>query len=310
MTAPRDLWERATVEAYAEVLGLERVGLQDDFFSSGGHSLLAVRLSEAIRERTGVQPPILDLFRHPTPEGLAASLRGGLSRAALDGVSCLQPGAPGRTPLVLAPAAGGHAVPYLPLVEALPSRIPVVVPELRGPVPATFEELAARLLARLADQGIVPEILLGWSYGGVLAFEMARQLGSKGRPPRILVLVDSEVPQAGALSEEAARDAFFEGPFATGEDASLPDELSAFLDTLYLLRSYTPLCYLGDMLYIRSDETFTRRPEVLEGWRRYVAGELAVWDLPGDHYSLLRLPRVRDLALELTRLVDARDGGA
>jgi acyl carrier protein len=64
-TAPRDKTERIVAEIWQEALGVERVGIHDSFFDLGGHSLLLIRVSEAIRERFGRTVPMLDLFKPP-----------------------------------------------------------------------------------------------------------------------------------------------------------------------------------------------------------------------------------------------------
>jgi amino acid adenylation domain-containing protein len=72
---PADEAERIVVEVWRQVLEVERVSVKDNFFSLGGHSLLLLPIQERLRERSGVNVPILDLFKHPTAEALARHLR-------------------------------------------------------------------------------------------------------------------------------------------------------------------------------------------------------------------------------------------
>ncbi|MDG6106888.1 non-ribosomal peptide synthetase [Dactylosporangium aurantiacum] len=73
-TAPRTPVEQQLADVWAEVLGVERVGVDDDFFALGGHSLLAMRLVARTAEKLGVDLPLATLFRHPTIAAIAGDL--------------------------------------------------------------------------------------------------------------------------------------------------------------------------------------------------------------------------------------------
>src|SRR5690606_16678931 len=76
---PRNDMEKALVEMWQQVLGIEKIGVQDDFFKLGGHSLLALTVFGKIRKLTGKEMPVATLFEAPTIEKLAARLGGGIS---------------------------------------------------------------------------------------------------------------------------------------------------------------------------------------------------------------------------------------
>ncbi|MCP4657549.1 MAG: alpha/beta fold hydrolase, partial [bacterium] len=202
--APRDGLEIALVGIWEELLDVRPIGVRDNFFELGGHSLAAVRLLAVIVERLGRELPLTALFRAATIEGLAGRLRQQTSAPA----SCLVPlqlGVRGkRPPLFCVHPAGGNVFAFLPLARELGPEQPFYALQSRGleddaePF-AEVGEMAAHYLEEVrAVDPEGPYHLAGWSFGGLVAFEMARQLEQAGCKVARVVLLDTGAPAAGA----------------------------------------------------------------------------------------------------------------
>ncbi len=202
--APRDALEARLAALWEELLDASPVGVRDDFFALGGHSLLAVRLLARVEQLTGTQLPVAALFAAPTVEGMAAALRGGEARGGSSTRVPIRTEGDAR-PLFFVHAAGGNVLGYAELARHLGPGQPFHAFRSRGleagEVPhGTVEEMAAEYLAELrAVQPEGPYRLGGWSMGGVVAFEMARQAEAAGDAVELLVLAD---PSATGEGEE------------------------------------------------------------------------------------------------------------
>lgn len=201
---PRDNLELALVRIWEEVLNLSPVGVTDDFFGLGGHSLLAVKLMSRIQQAFERKLPLELLFSHPTVETLARELRRETNAAAA--WSALVPLRPaksnGKPPLFCVHPAGGRVLCYVKLSQALGEDQPLYGLQARGlelgqqPY-ADIEEMAAayrEALKKAQPEG--PYQILGWSGGGIVAFEIARQLQAAGDEVALLALVDAYAPSA------------------------------------------------------------------------------------------------------------------
>ncbi len=206
-TAPRTPIELGLAEVWQDLLGIDRadragrIGVQDSFFELGGHSLLAARLMARIRQRFGRELPVATLFRADTIERLAALLESGAGapvRAALVTLTPPAQSAAGRAatlPLFCVHPAGGNVLCYAELARALgPCQafygLQLPDPKLLGTDP-TIETIAAVYVAELIQAAPAgPCALAGWSLGGAIAFEMARQLQLAGRVVHLLALID------------------------------------------------------------------------------------------------------------------------
>ena len=180
-TPPRDEHERALVGILAELLELPSLGVRDNFFDIGGTSLTAMRLVMTIEKRYGVSVPLSAFIAAPTVAGLAERLKGGEPAAEFDPVVPIRTGGT-RPPLFLVHPLGGHVLCYVRLARHLPDDQPVYALQAAGSVPGTepldsVPDLAAsylKAMRRVCPDG--PYVIGGWSFGGFVAFEMARQL--------------------------------------------------------------------------------------------------------------------------------------
>ncbi|MDQ2802689.1 MAG: acetoacetate--CoA ligase, partial [Pseudomonadota bacterium] len=182
---------------WESVFGMSPIGLDDDFFELGGHSLLAMAMFSKIGERTGRELPIVTVFRAPTIAALAELLRqdGG------PGFSCLVPvvAGAGGPPLFLVHGMSGTVLEMSKLLNALRGDTPVYVLQAAGLDPdgrphERVEAMAAAYLAQIrAVQPHGPYSLSGFSFGGLVVYEIARLLAEAGEEVALLALLDTDV---------------------------------------------------------------------------------------------------------------------
>jgi thioesterase domain-containing protein len=193
---PRTALELRLVGFFETVLGAGSVGVHDNFFELGGHSLLAVRLVEVIERLTGRRISPAVLFEHPTVAGLAAALEQQGRETVTSPIALVNPGGT-RPPFFFVHGdltAGG--VFAIPLARALGNDQPLHVLHPHGtyglPSLPSIEAMAADHVSSL--RGVRPHgpyRLGGFCGGGLIAFEMARQLEAAGERVELLVLVDA-----------------------------------------------------------------------------------------------------------------------
>ena len=238
IVAPRDTIETELVRIWEEVLNVSPISVHDNFFDLGGHSLLAVRLMTRIHQAWERDLPLSALFEEGTVEGLANLLRGEQLRPAAAMVEIQTHG--DQRPFFCIHPIGGNVLAYHELSRALGDRQPfycLQAPALVDPaaVPLTnIREMAARYLDELRSvQPKGPYVLGGWSFGGVVAYEMAQQLQSQGEIVDQVVMFDSFVPEASAEQDEATQRLLFMNELIGGRGrevaaalATLPEPLS------------------------------------------------------------------------------------
>ena len=243
---PRDVVELQLAHIWEELLDVKHVGVRDDFFRLGGHSLLAVRLMARIQASFGQHLPLASLFQGATIEKQARLLREQQPDYSASLVA-IQPKGEGL-PFFCVHPGGGNVLCYRELSNHLGLEQPFYGIQSRGllenQVPhRRIEDMAAYYIEdirRVQPDG--PYLLGGWSMGGVIAFEMARQLEAKGQGVSLLALISPYLP----TPEKAASrwdEVEFVTHFARNLDMPL-DKLKISTDELYKLDSEELLGYV------------------------------------------------------------------
>ncbi|WP_329257819.1 amino acid adenylation domain-containing protein [Streptomyces sp. NBC_01478] len=207
---PRDATEITLARMWTEILGLSQVGVHDHFFDVGGHSLLAVRLSSAIRAEWDVEIPIsVMLGRQGTVAELAAIVRSGGQETTRGPLVVLREGEPERRPVFLFHPFGGTVFCYVELTRHLPPGRPVLAIEApgiqnEGEAEISVEAMATRYIELLREvQPNGPYALGGWCFGGVISYEVAGQLRALGEEIEFIVGIDSRAPIEENIPESA-----------------------------------------------------------------------------------------------------------
>ncbi|WP_433465181.1 SDR family NAD(P)-dependent oxidoreductase [Spirillospora sp. CA-128828] len=192
---PRDAAERLAVRIFEDVLGLDRVGVTADFFADlGGQEHQADRIVATVARELG-EVTRGELFEVPTAENVAEFIRAAGEEAARRTVRPLKPSGD-RRPIFIAHPAGGTTACYRRLIDLLGDDQPVYGLERFEDAPSV-EERAARYVRHLVEEQPAGAFRLGgWSFGGVLAYETARQLAAAGREVEFVALFDAGLPLA------------------------------------------------------------------------------------------------------------------
>ena len=204
--APRTPTEKILANIFSSVLGVQNVGLHDNFFELGGHSLVAIRLMSLIQQQFPKNFPLATLFQNPTIEKLASLLHSSVNTSDSILVGIKTSG--NQPPLFCIHPVGGNVLCYGDLARHLDSDRPIYGLQSLGldgqQQPLTsVEEMAShyiQVIQQIQPQG--PLHLIGWSLGGVIAYEMAQQLQAKNTPVGLLTLIDSYAPTVIRMPSE------------------------------------------------------------------------------------------------------------
>ena len=199
---PRDPLEKQLAEIWEEILNVSPIGIKDNFFDLGGHSLLSVRMMSRVERITGERLSLSLLFEEATIEHLAAVILDQGKRHSRRAIVKVKEGGPKLPFFFLHGDFNGGGFYCRNLASGLGDDRPFYVIQPHGldggPIPGTIEQMAESHLRALQEvQPRGPYLLGGYCNGATIAFEMARLLKSRGERIDLLVLLCASV--SGAL---------------------------------------------------------------------------------------------------------------
>ncbi|GAB3932897.1 non-ribosomal peptide synthetase [Mucilaginibacter myungsuensis] len=194
--APRTSIEKQVAEIWQQYMNIEKVGIYDDFFELGGHSLTAVEIMTALEKQTGQVLPLASLFNHATVERLALLLKMDGRSVTWDSLVPIKP-LGDKMPLYIVHGAGLNVLLFNTLAQNMAPDQPVYGLQARGmngidePL-NRMEDIAGHYVSEiLAQNPEGPYALAGYSFGGIIAYEMAKQLDQMGKRVKMLAMFDT-----------------------------------------------------------------------------------------------------------------------
>lgn len=343
--AARTRIEETLARLWADVLGLEAIGIHDNFFELGGNSLLSIRLISRAAN-AGLLLTVGQLFESPTIAGLAKQLATNKAVTA----RCLVPLRPSGSeiPLVLTPGLAGTSMVFLPLRDALRTTMPVWSfddPHLarHSEQPETIEELVrlwvAELLATMPDTTTFR--LGGYSFGGMVAVEMARQLTALGKAVDGVIILDGGLPNNTmtfdplAFAESFAKQL---GAPTTGRAGTTHHDIEEVLGRIAMALGTRQESAVDDPLawaraalvaaennhrrmmqwqvrpvdarfvVLHAGQDTTHPPDL--GWSTVARHPVQAVFVPGDHQTMMEAPFVQTLAFCIEGVLAQYDGHA
>ncbi|MCF6406639.1 amino acid adenylation domain-containing protein [Chitinophaga filiformis] len=349
--APRTDQEMLLADIWSELLQVDQVGIRDDFFELGGTSIIAMQIMARLERETGKRLPLAGLFTANTVEKLAKQLE-------LDDLSIswdlLVPVKPtgNKPPIFIVNGLDMNVLLFNNIARNVDPDQPVYGFQSKGlngvdePF-ETLEDMAAEYIAALLERDFGDTYALaGYSYGGIVAFEMARQLQAIGKQVKMLVMFDTYAYNKGHFETglpkyiRKIKRQFPKLLFVTNSLIKQPMETIRYQQSFFLRKYNEFAVYMGlqrpaaiasaedriNEKYEAAYRKYHMRPSdacvidlfrvdtrlyflddpIYLGWKPYALKGLVVHKVKGNHKTFLMPPNDKDFAILLQQLLDKR----
>ena len=339
---PRDELEQQLVKIWERVLDLKQVGINDSFFDLGGHSLVALQLFAEIEKVWHQKIRLAILLESPTIAELATIIRTG-EIPEWSPLVLLKSGNSNKVPLFCIHPIGGNLFDYHALSKQLNHQRPIYGLQPRGidgkqPPIDRIEDMASyfiQAIQTIQPQG--PYFIVGYSFGGIVAFDLARQLTEQGEKVAFLGLLDIRCPVISELDTpfsewldiqlDRMRKMTLKQQFSYlieklfyPKSQAYRDEIVTTLSNLDIFtpelvkvldcnvqaaKEYQPQAFAGSATLFWSEyqDWYIKKHPTL-GWGDLVTNGLDVQQIPGNHTTLMQEPHVQVLAEKLNSSIE------
>ena len=338
--APRTDLEFLLFKIWVKVLGTEAIGIRDNFFDAGGHSLLAVRMMREIHKATGKDLPLALLFQGATIEKLAAALQEGEEIPPCPTLMEIQ-GAGTAPPFFAVATPGVNALGYLALARRLGKNQPLYKLQKYARARTTepyssddFHQLALEYLQVMREvQPKGPYYLGGMCEGARIAYDMARLLEAQGETVALLAVIDTwvvehtQIRPLGNLHYYGLRWRRFRvKSFAeqkreflavlrkklrrgTTRGSALTAAPKHSWNDHYWPKDFVAPSYRGDIVvFKRPRQPYYYVNDPLLGWAKRTSGAVRAIHIQSPHFLVLREPYVEELGRLLSELLPKQPG--
>lgn len=327
---PRNEIEEKLVRIWERLLKVSPISVQDNFFDLGGHSLMAMQLFSEIENAFMKRLPVSIIFHEDTVEKLAKLVHSNESKDLVSSLVAMQPRGT-KAPLYCVHELGGEVISYWNLAQKVGEDQPVYGIRYAANDDAsqiTLQELAGSYLNDIRKiQPHGPYSLLGYSLGGLIAYEMAQQLYEMKEEVSLLAIVDARNPARypsdnkqitkrivdnmrilfklpGGIRTKFMKEKVYNALVkrdllsnSPGQEAE--DRARGFMK---LVKLYKPRPYPGKMTFFRAEHDYSNY--ILDdknGWESVGEGSIEVYKVPSDHLSILNEQNVVHILNPLSR---------
>jgi aspartate racemase len=312
--APRDKTERDLAAIWSGALKVPSLGIHDNFFDLGGHSLIGIQVLGQVEQQFGRSLSLSALFEAPTIAEFARTLKAEGVSPKWNNLAAIQP--LGERPALFC-VHGDEANHFIPRYLGTDQPFFAFFHQGEDGQPiryTTVESIASHFIQEMKGarpQG--PYLLCGYSFGGIVAYEMAQQLRAAGEDVPMLVLFDTYAPREHAAA--VASDRKFYEPVKTAlyrqlikRDLARGKVLSPRLRHFHIIdtydravMAYRPKPMEGPLTVFKAKDAWGTEDM---GWGALAHGPLHRFVLPGDHYSMIKEPHVKELVKVLGTCID------